>query len=208
MTNSPCSVGQLQLAVSDSTSCSKPADMVNSCHWQSCWVCMLHGSCVPDCAARMVLRQPPEHTANAYPGCVPAPCAMCVCPEQVAIKKVLQDKRFKNRELQIMKMVNHPNIVKLKQCFYSTTEKDETFLHLVLEYVPDTVRCELILKLWPMLCPFPMMFVKASLSTCWECMPLLAVLVYHSLASMCCGCRCTGSASRTPRTTSACRPSS
>jgi serine/threonine protein kinase len=58
---------------------------------------------------------------------------------QVAIKKVLQDKRFKNRELQIMKMVDHPNIVKLKQCFYSHNEKDETFLHLVLEYVPDTV---------------------------------------------------------------------
>jgi hypothetical protein len=57
----------------------------------------------------------------------------------VAIKKVLQDKRFKNRELQIMKVVDHPNIVKLKQCFYSHTEKDETFLHLVLEYVPDTV---------------------------------------------------------------------
>lgn len=58
---------------------------------------------------------------------------------QVAIKKVLQDKRFKNREYQIMKMVDHPNIVRLKQCFYSHTEKDETFLHLVLEYVPDTV---------------------------------------------------------------------
>jgi serine/threonine protein kinase len=57
----------------------------------------------------------------------------------VAIKKVLQDKRFKNRELQIMKVLDHPNIVKLKQCFYSHTEKDETFLHLVLEYVPDTV---------------------------------------------------------------------
>lgn len=38
---------------------------------------------------------------------------------QVAIKKVLQDKRFKNRELQIMKMVDHPNIVRLKHCFYS-----------------------------------------------------------------------------------------
>ena len=58
---------------------------------------------------------------------------------QVAIKKALQDKRFKNRELQIMKMVDHPNIVRLKHCFYSTTEKDETYLHLVLEFVPDTV---------------------------------------------------------------------
>lgn len=60
-------------------------------------------------------------------------------PLQVAIKKVLQDKRFKNRELQIMKMLDHPNIVKLKHNFYSHTEKEETYLHLVLEYVPDTV---------------------------------------------------------------------
>ena len=44
---------------------------------------------------------------------------------QVAIKKVLQDKRFKNRELQIMKMTRHPNVVALKHCFYSNTEKDE-----------------------------------------------------------------------------------
>lgn len=57
----------------------------------------------------------------------------------MAIKKVLQDKRFKNRELQIMKMVDHPNIVRLKHNFFTHTEKDETYLHLVLEYVPDTV---------------------------------------------------------------------
>ena len=57
----------------------------------------------------------------------------------MAIKKVLQDKRFKNRELQIMKMVDHPNVVRLRHCFYSHTEKDETYLHLVLEFVPDTV---------------------------------------------------------------------
>ena len=43
----------------------------------------------------------------------------------MAIKKVLQDKRFKNRELQIMKMTRHPNVVALKHCFYSNTEKDE-----------------------------------------------------------------------------------
>lgn len=42
--------------------------------------------------------------------------------EVVAIKKVLQDKRFKNRELQIMRQlvkVPHPNIVALQHCFYS-----------------------------------------------------------------------------------------
>lgn len=58
---------------------------------------------------------------------------------QVAIKKVLQDKRFKNRELQIMKMMDHCNVVQLQHCFYTTTEKDEVFLNLVLEFVPETV---------------------------------------------------------------------
>jgi glycogen synthase kinase 3 beta len=84
--------------------------------------------------------------------------------ETVAIKKVLQDKRFKNRELQIIRMMQHPNIVGLKHCFYSTgppaaaapapaprgaapslapspsgAAADEVYLNLVLEYVPDTV---------------------------------------------------------------------
>lgn len=60
--------------------------------------------------------------------------------ELVAIKKVLQDKRFKNRELQIMKMLNHPNINSLKNSFFTPGEKpDELYLNLVLEYVPDTV---------------------------------------------------------------------
>ncbi len=31
--------------------------------------------------------------------------------DAVVIKKVLQDKRFKNRELQIMRMINHRNLV-------------------------------------------------------------------------------------------------
>ena len=58
---------------------------------------------------------------------------------QVAIKKVLQDKRFKNRELQIIRMMEHPNVVLLKHCFFSVTEADERFLHLVLEFIPSTV---------------------------------------------------------------------
>ena len=58
---------------------------------------------------------------------------------QVAIKKVLQDRRFKNRELQIMRMLSHTNVVRLRHCFYSTTEKDEVYLNLVLDFVPETV---------------------------------------------------------------------
>jgi len=60
--------------------------------------------------------------------------------EVVAIKKVLQDKRFKNRELQIMRKLNHPNIVHLKHCFYSNGDNaEELYLNLVLEFVPETV---------------------------------------------------------------------
>lgn len=65
--------------------------------------------------------------------------------EDVAIKRVLQDKRFKvlpsspptpsdlpdantnrpskNRELQIMRIVRHPNIVELKAFFYNNGER-------------------------------------------------------------------------------------
>ncbi|XP_024178252.1 shaggy-related protein kinase kappa-like [Rosa chinensis] len=59
--------------------------------------------------------------------------------EIVAIKKVLQDKRYKNRELQIMQILDHLNIVSLKHCFFSTTDKEEVYLNLVLKFVPETV---------------------------------------------------------------------
>ena len=44
--------------------------------------------------------------------------------EIVAIKKVFQDKRYKNRELQIMKELRHPAIVELKNAFYTMEEKE------------------------------------------------------------------------------------
>jgi len=59
--------------------------------------------------------------------------------EQVAIKKVLQDPRYKNRELQILRMLKHPNIVDLKNFFYAKAEQDGVFLNLVMEYIPFTV---------------------------------------------------------------------
>lgn len=61
--------------------------------------------------------------------------------ESVAIKKVFQDRRFKNRELQIMRCVWHPNVVALKAFFYSHDEvkKDDVYLNLVLEYIPETL---------------------------------------------------------------------
>jgi len=62
--------------------------------------------------------------------------------ERVALKKVLQDQRYKNRELQIMQMLRHPNIVALRDSFFSQdpgTKDNEIYLTLVMEYVPNTV---------------------------------------------------------------------
>ncbi|KAJ1473790.1 kinase-like domain-containing protein, partial [Baffinella frigidus] len=60
--------------------------------------------------------------------------------ELVAIKKVLQDKRFKNRELDIMKRLRHINVVELKRYFYTNGDKPgEVFLNLMLEFVPETL---------------------------------------------------------------------
>ncbi|XP_042412984.1 shaggy-related protein kinase eta-like [Zingiber officinale] len=59
--------------------------------------------------------------------------------ETVAIKKVLQDRKYKNRELQLMRSMDHPNVISLKHCFFSTTSRDELFLNLVMEYVPETL---------------------------------------------------------------------
>ncbi|KAI7863355.1 kinase-like domain-containing protein [Spinellus fusiger] len=59
--------------------------------------------------------------------------------EEIAIKKVLQDKRFKNRELELIRNLSHANIVELKAYFYSQVDEKEVYLHLVLEYMPKTI---------------------------------------------------------------------
>ncbi|KAL0085896.1 glycogen synthase kinase GKS2 [Phycomyces blakesleeanus] len=59
--------------------------------------------------------------------------------QKYAIKKVLQDKRYKNRELEMMKKMDHPNVCGLEAYFYSTGSRGDVYLNLVLDYVPETV---------------------------------------------------------------------
>ncbi|EER18587.1 glycogen synthase kinase-3 alpha, putative [Perkinsus marinus ATCC 50983] len=60
--------------------------------------------------------------------------------ETVAIKKVFEDKRFKNRELPTLKQLKHPNIVTLKHAFHTAAETPtDLYLNLVMEYVPDNL---------------------------------------------------------------------
>eukprot|EP00954_Amorphochlora_amoebiformis_P002903 228501-Amorphochlora_amoeboformis.AAC.2 len=59
--------------------------------------------------------------------------------EVVAIKKVLQDPRYKNRELQILRILKHPNVVHLKTFFFAKDQQDGVYLNLVMEFIPYTV---------------------------------------------------------------------
>ena len=60
--------------------------------------------------------------------------------DQVAIKKVFQDRRYKNREIQIMQELRHGNVVQLKHAFYTPGEKpDDLYLNVVMEYMSETV---------------------------------------------------------------------
>lgn len=58
----------------------------------------------------------------------------------LAIKKVLQDRRYKNRELQILREVNHPNCLRMLQFFYTPASRpDESFLNIVTLFYNDTL---------------------------------------------------------------------
>lgn len=60
--------------------------------------------------------------------------------EQVAIKKVFQDKRYKNRELQILKDLTHPNVIRIRNSFYTSGDKpEEVFLNVVMDFIPETL---------------------------------------------------------------------
>lgn len=58
--------------------------------------------------------------------------------ETVAIKKVLQDKRYKNRELQIMKMLHHPNLLEIKDHYY-TKQGAEEYLNVVVDFYEENL---------------------------------------------------------------------
>ena len=63
----------------------------------------------------------------------------------VAIKKVFQDMRYKNRELSILKELNHPNVVYLHDYYYTSAgnSQDGEFLNVIMDYMPETLTKEL-----------------------------------------------------------------
>ncbi|OHT17638.1 CMGC family protein kinase [Tritrichomonas foetus] len=80
--------------------------------------------------------------------------------ETVAIKKVLQDPRYKNRELDTLKMLNHNNCIRLKNAFKSRGHKqNEVYLNIVMDFLPMSLH-QFIMnyrqkKMYP-----PVLFIK------------------------------------------------
>ena len=59
---------------------------------------------------------------------------MITTQEIVAIKEVEIEEKFKSRELEMLKQMIHPNVVRLKYFFHSSTVKD--ILCLIMEFMP------------------------------------------------------------------------
>lgn len=67
---------------------------------------------------------------------------LCETGEVVAIKKTLDDPKFKNRELMMMRQLEHPNVLDLRYFFYTHGigyKKDERYLNMILDYIPETL---------------------------------------------------------------------
>ncbi|CAG9317939.1 unnamed protein product [Blepharisma stoltei] len=59
--------------------------------------------------------------------------------ELVAIKKIRQDPRYQNRELEIMRLLTHDNIITLRNAFLSKEGTDREYLNVVMDYFPETI---------------------------------------------------------------------
>ena len=58
--------------------------------------------------------------------------------KKIALKKVLQDKKYKNRELEILKEVKHANILEMRD-YFLTSEGSEEYLNVVMDYYSDNL---------------------------------------------------------------------
>ncbi|CAF1349321.1 unnamed protein product [Rotaria sp. Silwood1] len=59
--------------------------------------------------------------------------------EFIAIKEIIVDHTHKNRELEILRELNHPNIIKLKYYFFKQKINNNNILCLIIELFPETI---------------------------------------------------------------------
>ena len=60
--------------------------------------------------------------------------------QPVAIKRVFQDPKYKNRELDILKELHHDNCVRMIKYFFNNGKaKDEVYLNIVMDFVKENL---------------------------------------------------------------------
>jgi serine/threonine protein kinase len=59
----------------------------------------------------------------------------------VAIKKVYQDPKYRNREFSLVTDLNHPNVIRVHSHFFTKSKEatSEVYLNLVMDYIPNTL---------------------------------------------------------------------
>ena len=89
----------------------------------------------------------------------------------VAIKRVYQDKKFKNRELEILQEVkDHPYILRMDNHYTTSGDRPgDSYLHIVSELFPETL-AQLISRTKRMM--------KTSVMSDYEPIPLVAIRIY------------------------------
>lgn len=58
--------------------------------------------------------------------------------KQFALKEVVQDSRYKNRELSIISQLDHPNVIEMKDYFFKVVE-GECILHILMDYMDSSL---------------------------------------------------------------------
>jgi glycogen synthase kinase 3 beta len=80
--------------------------------------------------------------------------------ELVAVKKVLQDPRYKNRELDILRLIHHRNCVSLKHAFKSRGKTaNDVYLNLVMDFLPMNLHAFVMTFRQDRMYP-PILFIK------------------------------------------------
>lgn len=62
----------------------------------------------------------------------------------VAVKRVFQDSKYRNRELEILQKLSkehfaHPNILQILDYYFNTQSSGDVYLHIVSRLFPDTL---------------------------------------------------------------------
>lgn len=89
-----------------------------------------------------------------------------------------------------MRVMDHPNVISLKHCFFSTTSTNELYLNLVMEYVPQSLY-QVIMHYSNANQRMPLIQVKLYMYQVWlkssDNLDNFFYLHIHFLIKICCG---------------------